>query len=507
MTVRRSFLSILASLFILIVPLVAHAETKILTAEANYTMGDGETPSFAEAMALQKAKQMALEQAGTYVESYTKVQNLDLTTEEIQTIAGGVLQVEVLDNSRTLIGDGLRFFVKIKATVTTDKMEELAQRVKGKNVAKEYKTLQEDYAQLVKEIETWKRLADKIPPGPDREAALDQIRKREKAFSEAQQNEARFFQRLVAGEALVKRSLDERTIIDALVRKIVNEGFLIKIGEPTSHMTEGDSEKVKLRVPVTLRTSEEIRLMIKETAQSLGGKTIDLQLVRKFLDEQHKTQGTLIMMGKDAETARYFQMRVGALTFSVNVETENGDRWICNKWATNEDRISPLYLETSPIVPVSGDYQRFTKDLGDVEVIVWGNIGNNIVRWVGEDRILLAGSLNPIHPVLGEVEKSSSGRVVVFDDVRSFTVTTIIPIAQAKQIKAIRGEFVDKVAAPSTPSVKAAAISESSVKGERSWWERLFGIDEEKSELSDRPKVARQPSPPIPKWLSCAIEQ
>lgn len=53
---RRSFLSPLASLFLLVVPLVAHAETKILTAESTYTMGDGETPSFAEAMALQKAK-------------------------------------------------------------------------------------------------------------------------------------------------------------------------------------------------------------------------------------------------------------------------------------------------------------------------------------------------------------------------------------------------------------------------------------------------------------------
>jgi hypothetical protein len=73
MTVRQPFLQILVSLFILVVPLSAHAETKILTAEANYTMGDGETPSFAEAMALQKAKQMALEQAGTYVESYTKI--------------------------------------------------------------------------------------------------------------------------------------------------------------------------------------------------------------------------------------------------------------------------------------------------------------------------------------------------------------------------------------------------------------------------------------------------
>ena len=119
----------------------AYADTKSLTADASYIMGDGETPDFAEARALQKAKQAALEEAGTYVQSYTKVQNLDLTTEEIQTVAGGVLQVEVLEKTRSLVADGLRFHTKIKATVTTEKMEELARRIKGKNVAEEYQKL------------------------------------------------------------------------------------------------------------------------------------------------------------------------------------------------------------------------------------------------------------------------------------------------------------------------------------------------------------------------------
>src|SRR5207249_4603176 len=119
---------------------------KVLTAEATYTMGDGESPSFAEAMVLQKAKQMALEQAGTYVESYTRVQNYQLTAEEIQAIAGGVLEVEVLEKTRTLVGDGLRFYVRIKATVTAEKMQELARRIKGKNMADEYKKPQGEYS-------------------------------------------------------------------------------------------------------------------------------------------------------------------------------------------------------------------------------------------------------------------------------------------------------------------------------------------------------------------------
>lgn len=284
MKVRRSLLSILASLLLLVVPLVAHAETKVLTAESTYIMGDGESPSYAEAMALQKAKQMALEEAGTYVESYTKVQNFDLTTEEIQTIAGGVLQVEVLDKSRTLISDGLRFYVKIKASVTTDKMEELTRRIKGKNVAEEYKKLQEDYARLGKEIESWKQVIAKTPSGPERDVALKQIQDRENAFAATQKSEAALFQRLVSGETLVIRAEEERTIVDNLFQKILEQGFLITIGEPTLHKNETTPESdMKLTVPVTLQTSKSIRLAMGETVQSLGG----FSKVKRFMRSKH----------------------------------------------------------------------------------------------------------------------------------------------------------------------------------------------------------------------------
>ena len=60
----------------LCLPALVQAETKTIVSEATYVMGDGETPSFAEAMVLQKANQAALENAGTYVESYTHVRNL-----------------------------------------------------------------------------------------------------------------------------------------------------------------------------------------------------------------------------------------------------------------------------------------------------------------------------------------------------------------------------------------------------------------------------------------------
>lgn len=178
------------------------AETKVITADALYTMGDGESPSSAEAQVLQKAKQAALEQAGTYVEAYSKIQNYDLTKDEIQVLTGGVLAVEVLEKTRTMVGDGLRFYTKIKATVTTDKMEEMAQRIKGRNVAQEYKNLQGEYTRLSRELETWKKVAAEAKADAKRQTALDRIKESEQNFARIQQNEAALLRRLEADSLL-----------------------------------------------------------------------------------------------------------------------------------------------------------------------------------------------------------------------------------------------------------------------------------------------------------------
>src|SRR5688572_28131592 len=105
-------------------------DPETIIAEATYIMGDGETANFAEAMVLQRAKQSALEEAGTYIESYTSSVGQDLTRDEVQTIAGGVLQVEVLDRKRTLVSDGLRLYLKIRAVIATDNIQELAERIR-----------------------------------------------------------------------------------------------------------------------------------------------------------------------------------------------------------------------------------------------------------------------------------------------------------------------------------------------------------------------------------------
>jgi len=121
------------------VPSLAWAGTKEIISEGTYNMGDGETPMDAEAQALLQAKRGAMEQAGTYIESYTKLKNLQLAEDEIQVIATGVIEIEVLDKKRAIVGDGINFWVKIKARVSTDRIEEMAKRVREKNVIEVYR--------------------------------------------------------------------------------------------------------------------------------------------------------------------------------------------------------------------------------------------------------------------------------------------------------------------------------------------------------------------------------
>ena len=393
-------------------PLSAHAETKVLTAEATYTMGDGESPSFAEAMVLQKAKQMALEQAGTYVESYTKVQNLNLTTEEIQTIAGGVLQVDVLEKTRTLVGDGLRFYVKIKATVTTDKMEELARRIKGKNMADEYKKLQGEYSRLTKEIETWKQLVVKTPHGPERERALEQIREREKTFAGIQKSEAAFFQRLVSGEALFSKALgqlskkhNDKSIADALFQKIAEQGYLVEVGEPDIRAELKDPKDVEIRIPISLSVDEPTKRAVQETARALAGITTPTT----YFDVKAKKvlHGLTVRIAEDREVNNHFLYRLVSLRLVIEFTQKSGDSERCALYQHLAFPFSPAQVR---------------KD-GQVSLL-YGDEG-----W-GYDL---------------EAEHFNSGSWFLFVRSEPMTITVAMPMSleEAKRVRAVRTRIVE----------------------------------------------------------------
>ena len=178
---QSMFLAIMIAIF-LFLPSSVFAQTKEIVSEGAYNMGDGETPSVAESRALLNAKRIALEQAGTYVASYTKVENMQVTEDEIQVLASGIMEVEILDKKRTVVGDGFRFWVKIKARVNPDNIKEMAKKVKEKSVIEDYKKIQEAYDKSQREIQELKKQLAQTKDRKEKEKVEAKITDDERMF-------------------------------------------------------------------------------------------------------------------------------------------------------------------------------------------------------------------------------------------------------------------------------------------------------------------------------------
>jgi tetratricopeptide (TPR) repeat protein len=169
-------------LFLLVTSNICFAETREIIAEGTYTMGDGETPLIAEERALLVAKRTALEQAGTYVQSYSETRNYQLTTDEVQVIASGIMEVTILDKHRTIDGSSIAFWVKIKALVTTDKIEDMAAKIKDTSMTEDYKKLQEEYNQSQQQITALKQQLQQATADSDKQEIRNQIANSETKF-------------------------------------------------------------------------------------------------------------------------------------------------------------------------------------------------------------------------------------------------------------------------------------------------------------------------------------
>ena len=304
---------------------------------------------------------MALEEAGTYVESYTKVQNLNLTTEEIQTIAGGVLQVDVQEKKRLLVGDGLQLYVKIKTTVTTDKMEELAKRIKGKDVAGEYKRLQEEYVRLSKEIETWKQLITKTPQGAERDTALDQIREREKAFASVQQRETAFYQQLFSGEEILAEATGQlskkqahKEILEGLVQWITTRGYHITHQQPSVHTSIKKPGQATVTIPVSVVLTTEARQRIAEVAEQLGGsmRALRLSIPETICGKDTSRKSSLVVfpviLSQDAELQELFVELVNRQVLEISAGKPDGTIIFENSQDQISQRVSNRDCSAAP---------------------------------------------------------------------------------------------------------------------------------------------------------------
>ncbi len=153
---------VLAAVMLLNCGSIAFSETrpsiKTIQATGKYVMGDQDSKSAARKLAILQAKQTALEEAGTYLTSVTEVRDLELSKDEITSLAAGVMSVKVLDEKWAMMGEAPVVTVKIEAVIDTSGLSDQVKDLKGnKEEVEGYKELQAELARLKKDLDELKK--------------------------------------------------------------------------------------------------------------------------------------------------------------------------------------------------------------------------------------------------------------------------------------------------------------------------------------------------------------
>lgn len=140
---------------------LADAEVRSYTGVGEYAMSDFETPEVAKQRAKARAEQNAIEQAGVYVESYTKTINSQVAHDEIAVMANGIIRITATEYVMT-INEGQNILnVKsiIKVDIDTDDVLKWLEQNKQERdiLIKENEILKKDNLEKDKELEEIKK--------------------------------------------------------------------------------------------------------------------------------------------------------------------------------------------------------------------------------------------------------------------------------------------------------------------------------------------------------------
>lgn len=131
----KQFKSYLLSFVFFIIPFffvpIAYPASETIYASYKYTMGDNDTKNDAKRICFIEAKRLAIEKAGTYIESSTEVRNFQLTRDEIRTFAGAIIKVDIASEEIKFVGESTVIFMTVKADVDVDSFRERVKQIKA----------------------------------------------------------------------------------------------------------------------------------------------------------------------------------------------------------------------------------------------------------------------------------------------------------------------------------------------------------------------------------------
>lgn len=187
------------------------SEAREIIATGEYVMGDGETMSVAEKRARMNAVHQAAEEAGAFVRSYSKVLNMILEEDVVEVIAEHAMNITVLSKKRELMGDAVRFTVKIKAEISNADIN-----ANLKRVAEERQAVA-DYQKLKDEFDSQSRLLKALK----KQLAAAPAEQRKEVLSKIGENETQFRATLFLEEGLRRLSSLDNSGADTALTKAI----------------------------------------------------------------------------------------------------------------------------------------------------------------------------------------------------------------------------------------------------------------------------------------------
>ena len=163
---------------------VAKAEVKSYEGEGEYVMSDFETPDVAKQRAKVRAQRDAQEKAGVFVNSFTKVNNYEVTEDEVIVITSGIMSITETKYEHEAVADGFLYRAKIKANIDTDEINKWLEKgiQERSTIAAQAKELQASIEAQNKEIAELKRKLNEKNSQEQKEKIRTEIVANDQAF-------------------------------------------------------------------------------------------------------------------------------------------------------------------------------------------------------------------------------------------------------------------------------------------------------------------------------------
>ena len=165
------------------------ASETLIEATGEYIMDSrlDETTATATARAREEAKRIAIEKAGVYLQTYSKVVDFQLTEDEVESVAAGLLKIQSESSNVEVTGEEknlLKFTVHIKALVNdlsdADLKALLQERKSFAEVVRKYQELKTEHAALKNQMEELKRNYNTANDKQKADIKLEVVRNTEK---------------------------------------------------------------------------------------------------------------------------------------------------------------------------------------------------------------------------------------------------------------------------------------------------------------------------------------